>query len=132
MLLTDSTSTEATVRVFAKKKRRGMSRPFDTPCTLNGDRPKPTGEPLHPSSVSQAFDRLVTRSGLPAIRFHDLRHTHATLALQAGIHPKIVSERLGHSTVTLTLDVYSHLNPDMDQDAAQKIADTFRRKRASE
>ena len=53
---------------------------------------------------------------------HDLRHTHATLALQAGIHPKVVSERLGHSTVSMTLDTYSHAIPSMEEDAAVKVA----------
>lgn len=64
------------------------------------------GEPLHPAVVSKRFRDLVARSSLPRIRLHDLRHTYATLALQSGVHPKIVSERLGHSTIALTLDVY--------------------------
>lgn len=80
------------------------------------------GAPLDPVSVSKTFAKLVERSGLPRIRLHDLRHTHATLALQAGVHPKIVSERLGHSTVSLTLDVYSHAIPHMQADAASKVA----------
>ena len=60
---------------------------------------------------------------LPAIRLHDLRHTHATLALRAGIHPKAVSERLGHATVAITLDTYSHAIPAMQEEAAAKIAE---------
>jgi integrase len=60
-------------------------------------------------------------SGLPRIRLHDLRHTHATLALEAGVNPKIVSERLGHSTVAFTLDVYSHALQHMQEEAAEKI-----------
>jgi integrase len=79
-------------------------------------------EPLDPTRVTKRFLSLVKENGLPPIRLHDLRHTHATLALQAGIHPKIVSERLGHSTVSLTLDVYSHAIPHMQKDAAAKIA----------
>jgi integrase len=63
------------------------------------------------------------RAGLPPIRFHYLRHTHATLALQAGVHPKVVSERLGHSTVAMTLDIYSHAVPALQHDAAATIAD---------
>jgi hypothetical protein len=55
---------------------------------------------------------------LPQIRLHDLRHTHATLALQAGVHPKVVSERLGHVTVSITLDTYSHATPAMQEEAA--------------
>ena len=65
-------------------------------------------------------------SGLPRIRLHDLRHTHATLALAAGIHPKVVSERLGHSTVAFTMDVYSHAIPSMEAEAAEAIANLVR------
>ena len=64
----------------------------------------------------------VRRAGVRRIRFHDLRHTHATHALQLGIHPKIVSERLGHSSITVTLDTYSHVLPSMQQEAAEAIA----------
>ncbi|MGH2756028.1 MAG: tyrosine-type recombinase/integrase [Actinomycetota bacterium] len=84
------------------------------------------GEPLEPSQVSHGFARLVKRSGLPWIRLHDLRHTHATLALEAGVHPKIVSERLGHSTVSFTLDVYSHAIRHLQTEAAEKIAGLIR------
>jgi len=85
------------------------------------------GDPLEPSQVTHSFARLVKRSGLPWIRLHDLRHTHATLALEAGVHPKIVSERLGHSTVSFTLDVYSHAIPHLQTEAAEKIANLVRR-----
>ena len=84
----------------------------------------PEGGFLHPNLVSKAFARSVAASGLPRIRLHDLRHTHATIALRAGVHPKIVSERLGHATVSLTLDVYSHAVPHMQQEAALRIGDT--------
>lgn len=80
------------------------------------------GHHLNPSRVSRHFRKLVNRLGVPKIRLHDLRHTHATLALEAGIHPKIVSERLGHATVSLTLDVYSHAVGHMQADAAAQIA----------
>ena len=70
-----------------------------------------------------AFSVHVEAAQLPHIRFHDLRHTHATRALQAGIHPKVVSERLGHSTIAMTLDVYSHAIPAMQEEAATRIAD---------
>ncbi len=56
--------------------------------------------------------------GLSSVRFHDLRHTHATLMLKEGIHPKIVSERLGHSSINITLDTYSHVLPGMQETAA--------------
>ena len=59
--------------------------------------------------------------GLPAIRFHDLRHTAATLMLKQGINPKIVQERLGHADISITLNIYSHVLPSMQEDAAEKI-----------
>ncbi len=80
------------------------------------------GSPMDPDSVSGRFERIVRRLQLPLIRLHDLRHTHATLALAAGVHPKVVQERLGHSSVTMTLDLYSHAVPGMQADAASRIA----------
>ena len=80
------------------------------------------GAALDPESVSRYFRQAVKQSLLPQIRLHDLRHTHATLALQAGIHPKVVSERLGHATVSITLDTYSHAIPAMQEEAAALIA----------
>jgi len=78
--------------------------------------------PLHPGQFADHFDRLVKASGVPRIRFHDLRHTHATLALQAGVHPKVVSERLGHASISITLDTYSHAIPALQEEAAAKVA----------
>ncbi|MEX2080937.1 MAG: site-specific integrase, partial [Dehalococcoidia bacterium] len=83
---------------------------------------KPDGSPLNPDGFSDRFDRLVTRSRLPRITPHGLRHTHATLALQAGISPKVVSERLGHSNVGITLDTYSHVIPALEEAAAERVA----------
>lgn len=83
---------------------------------------KVEGGPLHPDFYSQTFDRRVAKLDLPRITLHDLRHSHATIALQAGVHPKIVSERLGHATVAFTLDVYSHSIRGMQTDAAELIA----------
>ena len=84
------------------------------------------GTPVHPDRFTQMFDKHVKDSGIPRIRLHDLRHTHATLALAAGIHPKVVSERLGHSTVAFTMDVYSHAIPSMEAEAAETIANLVR------
>src|SRR5262249_26535142 len=68
------------------------------------------GEPLQPQSLTHQFTRLIGRvRGLPRIRFHDLRHSHATQLLLAGVHPKIAQERLGHASITTTLDLYSHV-----------------------
>jgi integrase len=83
---------------------------------------KENGEALHPEDVTRYFRRTVKGAMLPTIRLHDLRHTHATLALRAGIHPKVVSERLGHATVSITLDTYSHAIPAMQEEAAALIA----------
>ncbi len=80
------------------------------------------GTPLDPDSVTGFFERIVRELRLPRIRLHDLRHTHATLALSAGIHPKVVQERLGHSSIAMTLDLYSHSIPAMQADAADRIA----------
>ncbi len=76
------------------------------------------GRPLLASNLlNRNFWPLLAKAGLPRIRFHDLRHTAATLLLLQGVHPKVVSEMLGHSSVSLTLDVYSHVLPDMQRDA---------------
>jgi integrase len=80
------------------------------------------GSPIHPACFSYAFAQAIHAAGVRRIRFHDLRHGHATMALQAGIHPKIVSERLGHSTVAITLDVYSHAIPSLQREAADAVA----------
>jgi integrase len=80
------------------------------------------GTLVHPDRFTQMFDKHVKDAGLPRIRLHDLRRTHATLALAAGVHPKVVSERLGHATVAFTLDVYSHAVPALQEEAADRIA----------
>lgn len=80
------------------------------------------GSPHDPDVTSHQFARLVLHAGLRRIRLHDLRHTHASIALQAGVHPKVLQERLGHSNVKVTLDTYSHVMPTMHADAAARIA----------
>jgi integrase len=79
------------------------------------------GKPLLPNTVTHNWIKLARRTGLKDIRFHDARHTHASLMLKQGVHPKIVQERLGHSSIQLTLDTYSHVAPGMQQAAAQKF-----------
>ena len=78
-----------------------------------------TGGPVESSWQRELFKKALSEAGLPAIRFHDLRHTAATLLLSRGVHPKVVSEMLGHSTITLTLDTYSHLVPILHDQAAE-------------
>jgi integrase len=73
-----------------------------------------TGSPINPSNLRQrSFAPLLKRAGLPHMRFHDLRHTCATLLLSQGTHPKLVQELLGHATIAMTLDTYSHFLPSM-------------------
>jgi integrase len=83
---------------------------------------QPDGSPVHPKTLSYHFNERVRRLGLRRIRLHDLRHTYATLALQAGIHPKIVQERLGHANISVTLDTYSHVSPALEAEAADRVA----------
>ena len=80
------------------------------------------GNPLQPNSLTPEFVRILAKArDLPRIRFHDLRHTHATHLLTSGVHPKVAQERLGHSSVVITLDLYSHVLPGMQEDAAAKV-----------
>jgi integrase len=80
------------------------------------------GSPIHPQAFSEMFEKHVKDSKLPKLSLHGLRHTHATIALRAGVHPKVVSERLGHASVAFTLDVYTDSLPDMQETAASLIA----------
>ena len=79
------------------------------------------GDPINPDTLTSNYKNLARRLDLPSPRFHDLRHTHATQLLKAGIHPKIAQERLGHATIAVTLDLYSHIMPGMQEDAAMKV-----------
>jgi integrase len=81
--------------------------------------PGPLGEPLDPSVLTRNFERLARKAGMHGVRLQDLRHFHATLLLKAGTHPKIVQERLGHSSIGITLDTYSHVVPGLQEQAAQ-------------
>jgi integrase len=101
--------------------RLGIRQTEDTYVCL-----RKTGEPWPPRLFTFTFIRLIRRSGLPRIRFHDLRHSHATHMLAASIHPKVVQERLGHATIAMTLDLYSHVVPGMQEDAAATIDAAFR------
>ncbi len=83
-------------------------------CTLHGTH-------LNPNHVVEEFKKLLNRARLPNIRFHDLRHSAATLLLSLGVHPKVVQELLGHTQISMTMDVYSHVLPGMQQDAMSKL-----------
>ena len=77
----------------------------------------PEGKPLDPSILSHEFARLAKRAGLEGVRFHDLRHTFASLMLLRGAKPKVISDALGHSSVAFTMDTYSHIIEGMQEDA---------------
>lgn len=83
------------------------------------------GSPVNPVNLSSAWPKFLKRAGLPHVRFHDLRHAHATLMLLQGVHPKVVSERLGHSSIGITLDTYSHVLPGMQTEAAEALDALF-------
>jgi integrase len=80
-----------------------------------------TGGPVHPNSLAIRFRRLIAAAGVPTIRFHDLRHTCATLLLSQGVHPKVVQERLGHADIAMTMNLYSHVTADMQRQAADQL-----------
>src|SRR5262245_13786421 len=81
------------------------------------------GNPLKPNSLTHAFTIFLKERNFKRVRLHDLRHSHATHMLAAGIHPKVASERLGHSKVGITLDLYSHVLPGMQSEAAARVDD---------
>ncbi|WP_181557086.1 tyrosine-type recombinase/integrase [Thermaerobacillus caldiproteolyticus] len=83
------------------------------------------GKPLDPRNLLRQFYRLIEEANVPRISFHDLRHTHATILMQQGENPKVVSERLGHSRVGITLDLYSHVSDDLQEQAAEKFENTL-------
>lgn len=79
------------------------------------------GKPCDPDNFSRSFKRILKKAGVPEIRFHDLRHTYATLALQAGVSPKTIQAILGHSNISTTLDTYGHVTQEMHKEAAELI-----------
>ena len=90
---------------------------------------QPNGAPFKPDSMTQKWERLLEKNNLPKIRLHDLRHSNATALIQAGVNPRVVQQRLGHSDVNITLNTYTHVLPEMDVDAAEKL-DSIMLKRA--
>jgi integrase len=96
--------------------RVGVRQSDDTYVVAQAD-----GEPLKPNSLTHEFVRFIAGTALPKVRFHDLRHSHATHLLASGVHPKIAQERLGHASIAVTLDLYSHVLPGMQEDAASRV-----------
>jgi len=83
------------------------------------------GRPIYPETITDHFNRLVDRAGLPLITLHDVRHTYTTMSLRAGVNPKIVSTRLGHATVAFTLDTYTEDIPELRHAAAETVSGMF-------
>jgi integrase len=116
-----SPSTALTLRTYkeTQEKLRSMlgSPHQDTDlvfCDLNGN-------PYRPNTITRAWATMTARAGVKKIRLHDARHTHASLMLKRGIHPKVVQERLGHASITMTLDTYSHVVPGLQEAAAESF-----------
>lgn len=83
------------------------------------------GTPLNPNKVLERFKTVLKKAGLPDMRFHDLRHSAATMLLSVGVHPKVVQELLGHNQISMTMDTYSHVLPTMQKDAMDKMNDAL-------
>ncbi len=116
--------TTTVTALRAVRKRQAQERLLLGPDYADHDLvfARPDGHPQHPEHFSNAFERRVARHRLPRVRLHDLRHTWATLALQASVDVKIVSERLGHASAKITWDIYQHVTPTMQADAAETVA----------
>lgn len=93
---------------------------------------QPDGRPMLPDTVSHAWTKLVKKLGMGHVRLHDARHSHASLMLKQGVHPKIVQERLGHASIQTTLDIYSHVVPGLQEAAAARFDEIFARKHETE
>ena len=83
------------------------------------------GSPIRPNTITRAWSDLAKQCGISASRLHDARHSHASIMLKAGVHPRIVQERLGHSTIAVTLDIYSHVSPGLQEAAAKRFDDVL-------
>jgi len=123
-LIALSPSTVITLREH-KAKQADLRQSLESPPLSDNDLAFShyDGSPLLPNSVTHAWIKLVRRCGLRGIRLHDARHTHASLLLKQGVHPKIVQERLGHGSIQITIDTYSHVAPGLQQAAAKKFDD---------
>jgi integrase len=114
-----------TIAALREHRRRQLEARLQAPTYGDLDLvfARPDGTPIHPERLTRSFDAFVRASGLPRIRLHDLRHTCASLMLSAGVPAKVASERLGHSSISITLDTYSHVLPGLQEDAAERVAD---------
>ena len=76
---------------------------------------------MHPDTLTRRFNRLVDRAGVPRIRLHDVRHTYATMAIDAGVNPKLLSDRIGHANELVTLQIYTHRTAGLDRPMAEQL-----------
>jgi integrase len=106
---------------WAAREAQGLSWDPEGYVFARGD-----GSMPDPGTLTHAFGKLVGSAGLPRVRLHDLRHTHATIMLKMDVHPKIVQERLGHASITTTLDLYSHVVPGLQEAAVRKFEEGLR------
>jgi integrase len=111
LILKDHRDRQEGIRAMLGVSLKGEESVFSTP----------EGKPLRPSIVSRAWTALASRAGVRVIRLHDARHTHASLMLKQGVHPKIVQGRLGHASVQITLNTYSHVAPGLQEAAAESF-----------
>jgi integrase len=114
-----------TVAVLQRQSQRQLDEAAEWDEAWLGDGhvfTREDGAPWHPDRVRVLFGQAVKGVDVPRIRMHDLRHTWATLALRAGVHPKVVQERLGHANIGITMDTYSHVLPDLQESAAELVA----------
>ena len=86
----------------------------------------PDGTPFKASGVSKSFKLILKKLGITDVRFHDLRHTHATLMLKQNVNPKIIQERSGHSSIMITMDIYGHVMPSMQKGPVEGFADLLK------
>jgi integrase len=123
--------TPSTVSVLKEYKGNQIAQKIVAGTTLKEDDLvfcQDDGRPLLPGTVSHARIHLIQRTGLKNIRLHYARHSHASLMLKQGVHPKIVQERLGHASIQITLDTYSHVAPGLQQAAANRFGELINSK----
>lgn len=122
---------EAAERLHQHRGRQLQGRLVAGPAYRDNDLvfAGPTGAPIHPSNLRRAWLQVLDEADLGHLRFHDLRHVHASLLLQDGVPPKIVSERLGHSGIAITMDTYSHVMPGLQAEAAARLEERFKKGR---
>jgi integrase len=116
-------SPDAVAILRQHRRRQAEARLLAGPAYQDRDLVFATGlgTPIEPGNLLRAWYRIVKVAGMPGLRIHDLRHGHATLMLGQGVHPKVVSERLGHASVNITLDTYSHVLPGLQAAAAEAL-----------